>query len=68
MRHLNFLSFPADIDVWMRLEQKSDGSSCYAYVFLYTDYVLEISENLYKVLREGMNDESVGPPKIYIGE
>ena len=73
MRHLNFVSFPADSDLWMRSAQQSDGSEYYEYILLYTDDALVISENAEKVLRHelgsyfNLKEESIGPPKIYIG-
>ena len=54
MRHLNFVSCTADLDVWTRPAQKSDGSSDHAYVLLYTDDVLLISDNGEKIFREGV--------------
>ena len=45
MRHLDFVSCPADPDVWMRLAKRSDGADCYEYILLYTDDALVISEN-----------------------
>ena len=73
MMHLKFKPCLADPDVWMRTIKKSDGTPCYEYVLLYTDDVLVISENGEKVLREGigkyfeLKEESIGPPKIYLG-
>jgi hypothetical protein len=37
MRHLNFVSCPADPDVWMWPAKRSDGSDYYEYILLYTD-------------------------------
>ena len=45
MHHLNVDSCPADIDVWMRPEMKSDGLEYYEYVLFYTDDALVISKN-----------------------
>ena len=73
MHFLNFKSCPADPDVWMRPAVKSDGSTCYEYVLLYVDDVLVISENAEKILRTEigcyfeLKEESIGPPKIYLG-
>lgn len=73
MRHLGFVSCPADPDVWMRPASKSDGATCYEYILLYTDDALAISENPEQLLREGigryfqLKEESIGPPKIYLG-
>ena len=73
MHFLNFEPCPADPDVWMRPAIKSDGSTCYEYVLLYTDDALVISENAESILRNEigryfiLKEESVGPPKIYLG-
>jgi hypothetical protein len=73
MRHLDFVSCPADPDVWMRPAKHSDGSEYYEYILLYTDDALVISEQPEKVLRMELGryfelkEESIGPPKIYLG-
>ena len=73
MRHLDFVSCPADPDVWMRPAQKSDGSTHYEYILLYTDDALAIGEYPEKILRHGLGkyfelkEDSIGPPKIYLG-
>ena len=73
MHFLNFKSCPADPDVWMRPAIKSDGSTCYDYVLLYTDDVLVASENAESILRNEigryfeLKEESIGPPKVYLG-
>ena len=73
MHFLNFKSCPADPDVWMRPAIKADGSTCYEYVLLYTDDALVISENAESILRNELGryfelkQESIGPPKIYLG-
>ena len=73
MRHLNFASCPADPDVWMRPAIKADGSEYYEYILLYTDDTLAISESPEKLLRNELGkyfelkEESIGPPKIYLG-
>jgi hypothetical protein len=73
MRHLNFTSSLADPDVWMRPAKKANGSECYEYVLIYTDDVLVISENGEHVLRSGigkhfeLKEDSIGPPKLYLG-
>ena len=51
MIFLNFKSCPADPDVWMQPAIKSDGSTCYDYVLLYTNNALVISENAEKIMR-----------------
>eukprot|EP00957_Ditylum_brightwellii_P203529 15335063-Ditylum_brightwellii.AAC.3 len=73
MRHLGFISCPADPDVLMRLAIHSDGSKHYEHILLYTDDTLAIGEHPEKLLCQGvgkyfhLKEESVGPPKIYLG-
>ena len=73
MRHLNFVSCPADPDVWMRPAKRSDGSDYYEYILLYTDDALVLSENAESVLRNelgkyfALKEKSIGPPRIYLG-
>jgi len=73
MRHLDFVSCLADPDVWMRPAKRSDGSDYYEYILLYTDDTLVVSENAEQVLRKELGryftlkEESIGPPKIYLG-
>jgi hypothetical protein len=53
MRHLDFVSCPADPDVWMRKAKKPDGSCYYEYILLYTDDdALVLSANAELVLRK----------------
>ncbi len=67
------MSCPADLDVWMRPAKQSDGTDYYEYILLYTDDALVLSENAEKVLRNDLGryftlkEESIGPPKIYLG-
>jgi hypothetical protein len=42
MAFLDFTSCPADPDVWMRKAIKSDGSTHWEYVLLYTDDALVV--------------------------
>ena len=73
MRHLHFESCLADPDVWMRPAKRSDGSDYYEYILLYTDDCLVLSENPESLLRQELGryftlkEESIGPPKIYLG-
>lgn len=73
MHHLNFQSCPADPDVWMRPAIKSDGNEYWEYILLYTDDALCISEYPERTLRNELGryfklkEESIGPPKIYLG-
>jgi hypothetical protein len=73
MRHINFVSCPANPDVWMRPARQSDGSDYYECILLYTDDCLVLSENVEQVLRRdigqyfALKKELIGPPKIYRG-
>ena len=73
MQFLNFISSPADPDVWMRPDIKSDGSKCCDYVLLYVDDALVVSENPESILRNELGryfelkEESIGPPDHYLG-
>jgi hypothetical protein len=73
MRHLDFTSCLADPDVWMWPAKKSDGSLFYEYNLLYTDNALVVGENAETTLSNDLghylelNDESIGPPSIYLG-
>ena len=73
MTHLHFKSCPADPDVWMRPAIHSSGRKYYEYILLYTDDTLVISENAEQILRTELGkyfelkEESIGPPKIYLG-
>ena len=73
MRHLDFVSCPADPDLWMRPASKPDGAQYYTYILLYTDDALVIDHHVDHVLRNQLGkcfelkQESIGPPKIYLG-
>ena len=45
MRHLDFVSCPADPDAWMRPAKCSDGSECYEHMVLHADNALVVIEN-----------------------
>ena len=51
MHHLQFVTCPADPDLWMQPAQKSDGSPCYKYILLYTDDPLVVSERTEQILQ-----------------
>jgi hypothetical protein len=57
----------------MRPAKRGDGSECYECLLLCTDDALVVSENAEKVLRDelgryfALKEESIGPPKIYLG-
>ena len=73
MHHLDFISCPADPDVWMRPAKKADGSRYWEYLLLYTDDALCVSETPENTLRGDLGkyfelkESSIGPPKIYLG-
>ena len=73
MKHLKFHSCLADPDVWMRAAMSDEGQEYYEYVLLWTDDCLVISHRPEYVLREEigkyfkLKEESIGPPKIYLG-
>ena len=73
MWHIRFKSCPADPDVWMQPAKHSDGHEYYEYVLLYTDNTMVISKNVESVLRNELGkyfelkEESIGPPKQYLG-
>ena len=74
MRHLDFVSCPADPNVWMRPAKKADGSTCYDYILLYVDDALVISERAESILQSELGryfelkEESIGPLSLYLGE
>ena len=73
MSHLKFISCPADPDVWMRPALKADGTEYWEYVLLYVDDVLVVSDRGEELLRKEigkyfkLKENSIGPPKIYLG-
>ena len=73
MSHLKFISCPADPDVWMRPALKADGTKYWEYVLLYVDDVLVVSDRGEELLRKEigkyfkLKENSIGPPKIYLG-
>jgi hypothetical protein len=73
MRHLDFVSCPADPDVWMRPAKHSDGTDYYEYILLYTDDALVVGEHAERILRKELGryfelkESSIGSPKIYLG-
>ena len=73
MRHLDFVSCPADPDVWMRPAKKANGDEDWEYILLYTDDALCISGHAEETLRKDLGkyfqlkEKSIGPPKIYLG-
>ena len=57
----------------MLASQKEDGNECWEYALLYTYDVLVVSERGEQFLRNELGnyfelkEESIGPPKIYLG-
>lgn len=72
MNHLQYKSFKADPDVWLRPAVKANQEKVYEYVLLYIDDALAIGVNAKEQLDEigtyfELKKESIGPPKIYLG-
>ena len=73
MQHMGFKSCPANPDVWMRPAIKSGEQEYYEYVLLYTDDCLVISDTGESILRKEigkyfeLKEESISPPKLYLG-
>lgn len=73
MHQLGYSPCLADPDVWMRPAKQPDGSDCYEYILLYVDDALAIGINAEKMLRQEigrffeLKEDSIGPPKIYLG-
>ena len=51
MHHLQFVTCPADPDIWMQPVQKSNGSPCYEYILLCMDDTLVVSERAEEILQ-----------------
>ena len=74
MKHLEFVSCPSAPDVWMRSSKHSDWMEYYEYILLYTNNALAIGENKEQILQRDLGqyfelkEESIGSPKIYLGE
>ena len=73
MHHLGFESCKVDPEVWMQAAKKEDGTKYSEYALLYTDDVMVVSERGEKFLRNELGnyfelkEESIIPPKIYLG-
>ena len=74
MQHLGFVPCKADPDVWMRPASKaSDSSEHWEFVLLYVDDALCISMRPEEILNNEigkywtMKKDSVGQPKLYLG-
>ena len=70
---IGFKYIPADLDVWLRPEIKTDGEESYEYVLVYVDNILAIQMNPTKILKgmEGKTvrykNRNIAPPKMYLG-
>ena len=69
---MKFQSSLADNDVWLKQEMRSDGSSYYTYILVYTDDILIVSDNPTKYMAQikayyYVKKSSIGPPNIYLG-
>jgi hypothetical protein len=73
MTTMNFKACTADPDVWMRAGTKSDGTTYWQYVLLYTDDILAIMEEPELFIRQELGSrftikpKSIGPPSQYLG-
>ena len=73
MHYLKFSSCLVDPDIWMRLANKSYGTTYYEFLLLYMDDALVIRENAEKILRVEigkyfeLKEESIGHPSLYLG-
>ena len=72
MRHLDFASCLEDPALWMRPAKKTDGTSYYEYILLYTDDALVVSQHAEETLKGlgryfELKEESIGTPNIYLG-
>jgi Reverse transcriptase (RNA-dependent DNA polymerase) len=72
VRSKDFEMCYADNDVWLRAATKSDGTTYYEYVLIYTDDILAISMDPMAILKhlEGhyvLKPGSIGPPTQYLG-
>jgi hypothetical protein len=73
MTTMNFKPCPADPDVWMRPGTKSDGTTYWQYVLLYTDDILAIMEEPRQFIEHELGScftikpKSIGPPTQYLG-
>lgn len=73
MDFLGFKSSYGDPELWVRPGHKAGGTEYWEYVLLYVYDVLVVSVNGENMLRNEigkyfeLKEESVGPPKIYLG-
>jgi hypothetical protein len=73
MSTMKFTACTADPDVWMRPGTKSDGTTYWQYVLLYTDDILAIMEEPELFIRNELGSrftikpKSIGPPSQYLG-
>ena len=71
MRNLDFMYRLLDPYVWMIPAKKTDITSYYEYILLYTDDALVISQHAEENFKElgryfELKEELIGPPKIYL--
>ena len=69
---MNSKSSLADNDVWLKQDMRSDGSSYYTYILVYTDGILIVSDNPTQYMAQlkanyYVKESSIGPPNIYLG-
>ena len=72
MKHLQFVSFPADPDVLIQEAEIPDGRKYYELVLLYTDDAMCISHKAEHVMRYeignyfDLKEDFIGTPKLYL--
>ena len=69
---IKFKSSPADNDVWLKQDMRSDSFSYYTYILVYIDDILIVSDNPTKYMAQlkanyYVKESSIGPPNIYLG-
>ena len=73
MLDMNFKSCTDDPNVWLRPDNKADGTTYNQYILLYTDDIRCIMENLEDFLvnkfgeRFKLKETSIAPPTQYLG-
>ena len=68
---MGFTHSYADNDFWMKFETRPDGSIYYAYILVYVDDVLIVSDTPSQYMDQLKSEyyvkpSSISPPKLYI--
>jgi len=72
LMEMGYTSTKADPDVWIRPATKPDGFQYYEMLLIYVDDILSISHQPLQTMQQikelyRLKDDSVGPPKRYLG-